>query len=113
MEFSFTVTASVERSEGKFASRDELEEQLVEAIESADPGSLDGDAGGVYDVVDWSVSADAAPSGKPRNVNRDRLIAEDLRVCIATLTGQSPDGDQPDLRKVASKLRDVLGMVTK
>lgn len=40
MDFSFIVNASVERTEGKFAAKDELEEQLVEALEGANPGSL-------------------------------------------------------------------------
>lgn len=53
--FTFTVTAVVERSEGKFASRDELADQIRESIESADPGSLYGDNGSQYDVTEWTV----------------------------------------------------------
>ena len=36
MRFTFTVEVEVERSEGRFASRDEIGGQLSEAIESAD-----------------------------------------------------------------------------
>lgn len=57
MKFEFKITAEVERTEGKFASRDELEEQLVEAIEGADPQQVEGDGGGVYEVVAWEVSS--------------------------------------------------------
>jgi len=59
MDFRFVVSASVERTEGKFASRDELEQQLQEAIEGADPGSVSGDNGGEYEVTDWVVDAEA------------------------------------------------------
>lgn len=55
MQFTFTVSVELERSEGKFASRDELSEQIIESISSADPGSLYGDNGGIYEVVDWEV----------------------------------------------------------
>ena len=59
MNFSFIVNASVERSEGKFATKDELEEQLVSALEDADPGSVEGDSGGQYEVISWEVEAGA------------------------------------------------------
>lgn len=55
MQFTFTVTVEVSRTEGKFASRDELSDQLVEAIEAADPQSLEGDNGGQYETVSWTV----------------------------------------------------------
>lgn len=56
MQFEFLVQVEVERSEGKFASRDELAEQIQQAIEGADPGDLDGEAGGSYSVQTWDVS---------------------------------------------------------
>lgn len=62
MDFQFIVSASVERDEGKFASRDELAEQITDAILSADPGSLEGEAGGTYSVISWTVEdADDRP----------------------------------------------------
>jgi hypothetical protein len=54
--FIFTVTVEVEREEGKFATRDELQEQIMEALEGADPNQLDGENGGVYAVTNWEVS---------------------------------------------------------
>lgn len=56
MQFEFTVKVEVERVEGKFAGRDELEEQIQEAIDGADPGSIEGESGGSYDVLTWDVS---------------------------------------------------------
>jgi len=67
MEFTFNITAtvsvSVERTEGKFASRDEIGDQIQEALESevqqaieaADPGSYEGENGGQYETSEWSV----------------------------------------------------------
>ena len=58
--FVFTVTVEVEREEGKFASRDELADQIREAIEGADPGTVEGENGGSYSIVNWTV--EDAPS---------------------------------------------------
>lgn len=55
MQMTYLVTAEVERVEGKFASRDELSEQIRTELEGADPGSLDGDAGGEYSVESFEV----------------------------------------------------------
>jgi hypothetical protein len=55
MRFTFTVEVEVEREEGKFASRDDLAEQLQDALAGSDPGVVEGDNGGVYSVVQWDV----------------------------------------------------------
>lgn len=59
-KFTFTVEVEVERISGKFAARDEIEEQIREAIEGADPGSVDGvgaDGDTEYEIVTFEVSA--------------------------------------------------------
>lgn len=61
MRYVFTVAVEVERTEGKFASREELGAQLVEALESADPGQVDGDNGGTYEVTSWDVEEQEQP----------------------------------------------------
>jgi hypothetical protein len=66
MHFTFTVEVDAERTEGKFASRDELAEQIQEALESADPGSLEGDNGGQYELT-WEVEEQEQ---KPRKRSR-------------------------------------------
>lgn len=58
MRFVFTVEVQVERIQGKFASRDEIAEQIQEALESAAPDSLTGENGGEYEVVSFDVSED-------------------------------------------------------
>jgi hypothetical protein len=56
--FKFIVTVETERVSGKFASRDDQSERLVEEIEGMNPGSLDGlgaDGESYYDINDWQV----------------------------------------------------------
>lgn len=53
--FKFTVEVTLERDQGKFVSRDEMAEQLADAIEQADPGSVDVDES-TYSVSDWTVN---------------------------------------------------------
>lgn len=55
MTFTFTVTVEVERTEGKFATREELAEQILEALESAVPDQLEGENGGQYEVQSFEV----------------------------------------------------------
>lgn len=55
MTFTYTVTAVVERTEGKFASRDDLGGQILAELEGADPSNLTGENGGEYEVTDWTV----------------------------------------------------------
>ena len=69
MRICFTVEVEVERTEGKFASKDELADQILEAIEQADPSNLDGDEGGQYEVSGWTVERDLEAE-KPRKVRR-------------------------------------------
>lgn len=57
MNFSFTVNVNVDRTEGKFASRDEIEEQILEALNDADPQSYEGENGGQYETTDWDVTS--------------------------------------------------------
>ena len=56
MNFTFTVNVQLDRAQGKFATRDEMETQLVEALEGANPEELEGENEGQYTVVEWEVS---------------------------------------------------------
>lgn len=52
------VTATVERTQGKFAARDELVEEIQQALDDANPGSISGvgaDADSEYEITDWEV----------------------------------------------------------
>lgn len=69
MELEFTVRATVERQEGKFAGRAELCEAILSELESADPGSLDAEAGGTYEVTEWQVeTVEPVPAARARPV---------------------------------------------
>lgn len=60
--FTFLVTVELERSSGKFASRDEMSDQILSEIEGADPGSLSGlgaDGDSEYEVSSWEVEESA------------------------------------------------------
>lgn len=53
--FKFIVEVELERTEGKFVSRDDMAQELLDAIESSDPGEVNVDDSN-YEVTDWSVS---------------------------------------------------------
>jgi len=55
MEFHYTVRVLVDRTEGLFASREEIAEQIREELEAAEPGALEGEEGGVYEVTEFEV----------------------------------------------------------
>ena len=60
MRFTFTVEVEVERTQGKFASRDEISAAVVEMLDGADEGTVDGvgaDGDSEYEIVSWEVTA--------------------------------------------------------
>lgn len=63
--FEFNVTITVERLQGKFAGNDELEEMLTEALDEANPSSLDTSNDAEYEVTDWEITP-IPRSKKPR-----------------------------------------------
>jgi Cu/Ag efflux pump CusA len=74
MRFDFVVSVEVERVEGKFAARDEVAEQLQEALESADPGSVDGigaDGTSSYEVSSWDVQEQEQPKSVRQRLVKD------------------------------------------
>ena len=57
-KFTFTVTVELEREQGKFASRDEMGETLIEWLEGADEGAIYGigaDGESNYNTITWDV----------------------------------------------------------
>jgi hypothetical protein len=58
MRFVFTIEIEVERTEGKFASREDLGQQLLDEFEGCgiDGLALEGENGGQYEVTDVSVT---------------------------------------------------------
>jgi hypothetical protein len=56
MHFTYTIEVEAERTEGKFASRDDIGEQIQSEIDGANPGTVDGENGGTYEISEWEVS---------------------------------------------------------
>lgn len=61
--FTFTVTVVVNRTSGKFATRDEMAEAIEEMLESANYGDISGigpDGDTECEISDWSVAQEGA-----------------------------------------------------
>ncbi|GAA4660363.1 hypothetical protein [Arthrobacter cryoconiti] len=59
--FTFTVEVSTERTEGKFASREDQAQAILEELEGADPSEISGigaDGDSTYEIVNWEVTSD-------------------------------------------------------
>lgn len=59
MRLKVEVYVEVEHVSGKFASREEIEEALVDAIERAEESTISdvgADGESVYDVTEWGVA---------------------------------------------------------
>jgi hypothetical protein len=64
MVITITVSVEVERTEGKFASRDELTEKIMDELESANPESIETDDGASYEVTGWEINDVPQPGRK-------------------------------------------------
>ena len=57
MHFQFIMDVEVERTSGKFATRDEIEAAITEELDGAlTMVSIEGENGGQYEVTDWSIT---------------------------------------------------------
>jgi len=56
MHFTFVIEVDAERTEGKFASREDIGEQIQSELEGADPSEIEGGDGGRYEISSWEVS---------------------------------------------------------
>ena len=76
MRFTYLVEVDVNRVEGKFASRDEIGDQLLAMIEGANEGEVTADEGGIYSVDDWSV--EEQPQPKPKRKPKVKIVVPSL-----------------------------------
>lgn len=60
MRVYITMEVEVERVQGKFASRDAIEENLRAELDGANPGTLDVDDS-EYEIIDWEISIEEPP----------------------------------------------------
>jgi hypothetical protein len=68
--FEFTVSIEAERMEGKFAGRDELSGALMEMLEGANEGSIDGvgaDGSSTYEIQAWDINEESVQPMTKRN----------------------------------------------
>jgi len=68
--FTFTLTVEVNRTSGKFASRDEIADAITDELNSADPGSLynlGADGESEYEIESWEAEETPEP---PRRTGR-------------------------------------------
>lgn len=61
MKFLITLEVEVSREQGKFASRDEIEEKITEAINDANPSTLDTDNEATYTIDSWEITDVSKP----------------------------------------------------
>jgi hypothetical protein len=54
--FNFVVHVELDRTQGKFASREDMAYEIQQELESADPGSIYAGENGEYEVTNWEVS---------------------------------------------------------
>lgn len=70
MRFTFLVEVEVERTTGKFASRDEIAAGIEEALNDADVQQISGDEGGEYETTQWDVTEQEQPKRQRRRTAR-------------------------------------------
>lgn len=56
MKIRFEVEVELDHITGKFASKDEPADQIQSALEDANPGEVEGENGGQYEVSSFDVS---------------------------------------------------------
>jgi len=76
MLFQFLVTAEVSHSEGRFSTRDDLDQLITDAIEQANPGDLTGENDGEYTIDTWTVESYTAPKqpAQPRKKTPREIV---------------------------------------
>lgn len=55
-QFTFLVHVQLDRTQGKFASREDMAAEIQQELETADPGSIYAGEDGEYEVTNWEVS---------------------------------------------------------
>lgn len=64
MIFKFEVTVEVERTQGKFASRDTIESVIQDVLSDSNPDEITTDEDAQYNITSWDVDAMPAPKRK-------------------------------------------------
>jgi hypothetical protein len=101
--FRFVVEVELERTEGKFAGRDEMADAIQNALDDANPSQVDGignDGTSTYEVVGWDVAEEEVP--KPAKRGRRLIDPADYPIMqrVHPQTGE-PIGPPIDTRRLS------------
>lgn len=94
----FVITAELEKTSGKFIGKEDLEGEILTALEGADPGSVDVDDSS-YDVIDWTVDAENLKVVGPKEATNKGMATAEPAPRIHRLIHdyikleEDPDGD--------------------
>lgn len=55
MKITLIVEVELRHTQGKFASKEDLTEKLIEEVEGSDPGTVESDDGAEYEVDSFEV----------------------------------------------------------
>lgn len=72
--FTFKITVTLTRTQGKFASREELAEAIQSELEGADPGQINAGDDGEYEVESFEVDEYVEPKA-PRAPRAKKVAA--------------------------------------
>lgn len=115
MKFRFIIDAECERTEGKFAGREEIEEQFISELEGAQPDLSGLENGGSYEVSDFNVTADDPDniSVDPKQWNALQALAREALALHNTAVRYPKLGVlNSDTQKIFAKhLRKVPGFI--
>lgn len=78
--FRFVVTVEVERTTGKFAPREELADLMIQELEGANPGTLDGENEGQYEIQSWDVEEEVV--SKPKRTKRVTAMLDKMKSAV-------------------------------
>lgn len=84
MYVELRISVELNHVQGKFASREELVDALIEEVQ--DPSEVEGSEGGIYVVDQWDVEDDTP--GPPRS---EKEIIGRLSQAVFVLTGKNDD----------------------
>lgn len=104
MQFRFIIEASAERTEGKFAGREEIEQLFISDLENAQPDLSGLENGGSYEVSDFNVSAD-----DPDNMSVNKFQwAHMIAVCREALALHNAAVHHPKLQILTPQIQKVF-----
>jgi hypothetical protein len=98
-DFTFLVRVTIERTQGKFAPRDEMEEAIKEALDGADLGDWTSGEGGEYSISSWESEAYEEPKPAKKPPKAPHTPNHECPGCVA----RGPHGSVAIMREMAKE----------